>query len=232
MATTGFTVDQVFLTLTLAYILLPALMVVLSLLLRPGSTGSSTSSSACCTRSASSCRASASGGSTTSSRSSYWRQSPGPHGTGHHHRSHAQSRPAPGRAHPHRNPGFSWSRRTVRTRPPASRRTAGRRTRPVRIDSGPALHSRSRSSPAARWARIGRGCWRANRTTASGCARRLSHHTVDRAAGFPEGVHEPRLRHFRCSGCCIPAQLHTRAGGIVLTLQCQPFHEGCRCLLT
>ena len=35
VATTGFTVNQVFLTLTLIYILVPALMVVLSLLLRP-----------------------------------------------------------------------------------------------------------------------------------------------------------------------------------------------------
>ena len=35
VASTGFTVDQVFLTATLIYILLPALMVVLSLLLRP-----------------------------------------------------------------------------------------------------------------------------------------------------------------------------------------------------
>jgi len=34
VATTGFTVDQMFLTLTLVYILVPALMVVLSLLLR------------------------------------------------------------------------------------------------------------------------------------------------------------------------------------------------------
>jgi hypothetical protein len=35
VATTGFTVNQVFLTLTLTYILVPALMVVLSLLLKP-----------------------------------------------------------------------------------------------------------------------------------------------------------------------------------------------------
>ena len=35
VATTGFTVDQTFLTLTLVYVLVPALMVVLSLLLRP-----------------------------------------------------------------------------------------------------------------------------------------------------------------------------------------------------
>jgi Family of unknown function (DUF6326) len=35
VATTGFTVNQIFLTLTLIYILLPALMVVLSLLLKP-----------------------------------------------------------------------------------------------------------------------------------------------------------------------------------------------------
>jgi hypothetical protein len=35
VATTGFTVNQVFLTLTLIYILLPTLMVVLSLLLKP-----------------------------------------------------------------------------------------------------------------------------------------------------------------------------------------------------
>ncbi len=35
VATTDFTVDQVFLTTTLIYILLPTLMVVLSLLLRP-----------------------------------------------------------------------------------------------------------------------------------------------------------------------------------------------------
>ena len=35
VATTGFTVNQVFLTFTLIYILLPALMVVLSLLLKP-----------------------------------------------------------------------------------------------------------------------------------------------------------------------------------------------------
>jgi glucan phosphoethanolaminetransferase (alkaline phosphatase superfamily) len=35
VATTEFTVNQIFLTLTLIYILLPALMVVLSLLLRP-----------------------------------------------------------------------------------------------------------------------------------------------------------------------------------------------------
>ncbi len=35
VATTGFTVDQTFLTLTLVYILVPALMVVLSLMLRP-----------------------------------------------------------------------------------------------------------------------------------------------------------------------------------------------------
>jgi hypothetical protein len=35
VATTAFTVDQVFLTLTLVYILLPSLMVVLSLLLKP-----------------------------------------------------------------------------------------------------------------------------------------------------------------------------------------------------
>jgi hypothetical protein len=35
VATTGFTVDQLFLTLTLVYILVPALMVVLSLLLKP-----------------------------------------------------------------------------------------------------------------------------------------------------------------------------------------------------
>ena len=35
IATTGFTVNQLFLTLTLVYILLPALMVVLSLLLPP-----------------------------------------------------------------------------------------------------------------------------------------------------------------------------------------------------
>jgi hypothetical protein len=35
MATTGFTINQGFLTLTLIYILLPALMVVLSLLLKP-----------------------------------------------------------------------------------------------------------------------------------------------------------------------------------------------------
>ena len=35
MATTGFTINQVFLTLTLIYILLPSLMVVLTLLLKP-----------------------------------------------------------------------------------------------------------------------------------------------------------------------------------------------------
>jgi hypothetical protein len=35
VATTGFAVNQLFLTYTLAYILLPALMVVLSLVLRP-----------------------------------------------------------------------------------------------------------------------------------------------------------------------------------------------------
>ena len=35
VATTGFTINQVFLTLTLIYILVPALMVVLSLLLKP-----------------------------------------------------------------------------------------------------------------------------------------------------------------------------------------------------
>ncbi len=35
IATTGFTVDQVFLTYTLVYILIPVLMVVLSLLLKP-----------------------------------------------------------------------------------------------------------------------------------------------------------------------------------------------------
>jgi hypothetical protein len=35
VATTGFTVNQIFLTLTLIYILLPTLMVVLSLLLKP-----------------------------------------------------------------------------------------------------------------------------------------------------------------------------------------------------
>ena len=35
VATTGFTINQVFLTFTLIYILLPALMVVLSLLLKP-----------------------------------------------------------------------------------------------------------------------------------------------------------------------------------------------------
>ena len=35
MATTGFTINQVFLTLTLIYILIPVLMVILSLLLRP-----------------------------------------------------------------------------------------------------------------------------------------------------------------------------------------------------
>ena len=35
VATTGFTVDQVFLTATLIYVLLPILMVVLSLILRP-----------------------------------------------------------------------------------------------------------------------------------------------------------------------------------------------------
>lgn len=35
MATTGFTINQAFLTFTLIYILLPALMVVLSLLLKP-----------------------------------------------------------------------------------------------------------------------------------------------------------------------------------------------------
>ncbi len=37
-------------------------------------------------------------------------------------------------------------------------------------------HSRSRSSPAAGRARTGRGCWRDSRTTAFGCASRLSHH--------------------------------------------------------
>jgi hypothetical protein len=36
--------------------------------------------------------------------------------------------------------------------------------------------SQSRSSPAAARARTTRGCWRANRTTASGCAARFSHH--------------------------------------------------------
>jgi hypothetical protein len=35
VATTGFTVDQMFLTFTLVYILIPTLMVVVSLLLRP-----------------------------------------------------------------------------------------------------------------------------------------------------------------------------------------------------
>jgi transposase len=37
-------------------------------------------------------------------------------------------------------------------------------------------HNRSRSSPTEERARTRRGCWRANRTTASGCTSKLSHH--------------------------------------------------------
>ncbi|MFY9913080.1 MAG: hypothetical protein WAK18_00330 [Nocardioidaceae bacterium] len=56
VASTDFTVNQMFLTATLVYILIPALMVIGRCCSSPRSTGSPTSSSASCTWSASSSR--------------------------------------------------------------------------------------------------------------------------------------------------------------------------------
>jgi hypothetical protein len=92
VATTEFTVDQVFLTLTLIYVLLPILMVVLTLLLKSRVNRITNIVVSLLYRSASSCRSSAKRGPTTSSEaSSKWYCLPpssDPPGHGRHLRLH------------------------------------------------------------------------------------------------------------------------------------------------